>query len=176
MSAAPGKFCVYITAALMIAGGADAEPSACKQASFLFAKLAAASTNCHLQASKSLALYADVAKHFCGPGPASKWPGLRAGAMVFYTEVKELGREAVCERISREMISLENSAKTTPTECWGPPGEDFCGSHAEVEKYKRAYKKGADCSSPGPVCSGPDCPTPQQSRQACEDAKAGKLD
>jgi hypothetical protein len=114
MSAAPGKFCVYMTAALMIAGGADAEPSACKQASFLFAKLAAASTNCNLQASKSLARYADVAKHFCGPGPASKWPGSRAGAIVFYTEVKELGREAVCERISKEM---ENSAKTTPTEC-----------------------------------------------------------
>jgi hypothetical protein len=55
------------------------------------------------------------------------------------------------------------AAKASKGECWGPPGEDICGTYAEVEKYKRAYKRGADCTTGTPA-----------SQQNCKDAKAGK--
>jgi hypothetical protein len=50
-------------------------------------------------------------------------------------------------------------------ECWGPPTEDFCGTHEDVQKYKRAYKRGADCST-GTL----------KSQQNCKAAKSGKFD
>jgi hypothetical protein len=96
------------TAAQVLTGG---EGRACTQSAFLFTKLAVASINCNFQASKSLAFYADMAKHFCGSGPASSWPGAKAGAMAFYTELNARGRTAVCDRISKEMTDLEGEAQ-----------------------------------------------------------------
>ena len=104
---------IAIAIALATGGGADAQPDACAQSAFLFSKLAVASINCNFQASKALAVYADAAKHFCGKGPASKWPGSKGGAMAFFDEVKKQGKATVCARIGGEMIGLENS---TPKE------------------------------------------------------------
>jgi hypothetical protein len=61
-------------------------------------------------------------------------------------------------------------------ECWGPPGDDMCGTYAEVEEYKKAYKKGADCSKYAPTCSGAGCPSSAEKRRLCENYKAGKFD
>jgi hypothetical protein len=110
-----GEMRVIVFAAVMLIAGASAEGaaagSACTQSAFLFAKLAVASINCNFQASKSLAFYADMAKHFCGSGPASSWPGTKTGAMAFYTELGARGRTVVCGRISKEMTDLEGSER-----------------------------------------------------------------
>jgi hypothetical protein len=152
---------IAAAAVLATGAGANAQPGACTQTAFLFTKLAIASVNCNFPATKSLAASLSAATRFCGKGPPDAWPGSKAGAMAFFDEVKKQGKVTVCGRIGGELIGLENS--TSKGECWGPPGEDICGTYAEVEKHKRAYKRGADCTT-GTLAS----------QQNCKDAKAGK--
>jgi hypothetical protein len=92
---------------------AFAEPNNCTQASFLFSKLAVAAVNCNFpdspEINKPLAVFADVARHYCGNGPASRWPGTKVGGMAFYKEVRSKGRGAVCGRIYGEFLGARPS-------------------------------------------------------------------
>lgn len=94
------------TIAMLTATPACAASSpACVQSSFLFSKLAVASINCNFPEATArpfLALFADTMQHFCRGLRTGDPAGSKAGAMAFYSEVKQQGKLAVCGRILRE--------------------------------------------------------------------------
>lgn len=87
-----------------------AAPDACYQASFIASKLGLAAVRCNFPDSeevrKPLALFYDVAKHACGPGVPSKWPGSSAAVTALNNEMESQGRGTVCGRIYGEFLNM----------------------------------------------------------------------
>ena len=93
--------CAFAVVVVTVSARAD-ERAGCRESAFLFSKLTIGSISCDLPASPMLAVFTDTAKHLCGPGPASKWPGSQAGANAMLDELKH-DRAGTCARLASEL-------------------------------------------------------------------------